>query len=365
MKMRRKFRQDKLDPARRTGLVLCGMGGPDGPDAVEPFLRNLFSDKQIIPAPRPFRDLIGRLIARARTPKVRARYAEIDPGGGSPQLDWTRKQAAYLAGALDRTGRPAAPLVAMRYWHPFPDEMLDAAVEAGAEQFLVVPAYPQYAEVTSGNILMRVQEAIARRRPDASVHVLPDWHRLPGFLATLADHAAGVIDDWRAAKADPSACAMIFVAHSLPMREIRRGDPYPAQTAASLQGVHDLLADRYDADPWWREMPGGGRPLLAYQSRVGPVEWLGPNIVDEVRRLAAAGCRNLLVAPLSFTCEHIETLHELDIELRETAEEAGVTDYRRAEALNMDATWLDSLAGHLDASAFSHAASPEESRDGS
>ena len=351
----RRFRQDHLDPARTTGLILCGMGGPDGPDAVEPFLRNLFQDPQIIPIPRLLSPVLGRLIARRRAPAVRRRYLEMGQGGGSPQVPTTRAQGERLAVLLGGAGRPTVAAPAMRYWRPYPDEAVRGLLARGAEQFLVLPMYPQYSDATNGSTLAFVQAALDRHAPGAAVHVVEAWHLLDGFVATLAANAGRGLRRWAEAGADPQSCALIYVAHSLPESFVKRGDPYLSQTRATVSAVHERVRAALAADghaAWVARLPGGPTPLLAFQSKVGPIKWLGPEITAETRRLAAAGCRRLLVQPVSFTCEHIETLHELDLELRHEAESLGVQDFDRGAALNLDETWLASLAARLAGEPF-------------
>jgi protoporphyrin/coproporphyrin ferrochelatase len=342
-----RFRQEALDPDQTTGLILCGMGGPDGPHAVQPFLRNLFNDPLIIGIPGLIRPLLSRLIAWRRTPKVRERYAVLGAGGGSPQLDWTQQQADYIKAKLNEAGLETLTHLAMSYWHPFAHEALANLCDAGAKQFLILPMYPQYAEATSTSILSSLHQALRDHGVEYPVHTITNWQTLPGLVDTVAGGTLPLIEAWRKADRWPETCALVFVAHSLPMRQIKRGDPYPGQIDQTLQAVHGRLRAHFDNDPWWRSMIGGEQPMLTFQSRVGPIKWMGPDIVDEVQRLGEEGCRHLTVVPLSFTCEHIETMHELDIELRETAEEAGIMDFSRTPALNMDPRWLDSMADHL------------------
>lgn len=346
----------RLDPAGRTGLVLCGMGGPDGPGAVEPFLRNLFRDPQIFPVPPLLAPVLGWAIAKRRSPGVRERYRIVSPDSVTPQLGTTRLQAGLLARRLGEAGLDVLPDIAMRYWRPFPDETVARLLAAGAGQFLVVPMYPQFSAATNGSTLDFVLASLRRLAPEAPVHVVPDWHLLTGFLDALAAPAAAHLEDWARAGADPGESALVYVAHSLPYSFIRRGDCYEERTAATVAAVHARVTAalrRAGYGDWQERLMAGGRsPLVTYQSRVGPVKWLEPNVEAETKRLAASGCRRLFVQPVSFTCEHIETLLELDIELKETAEKAGLHDFARGRALNDDATWLDSLAAHLRAAAF-------------
>ncbi len=349
------YPKDRLDPALTTGLVLCGMGGPDGPEAVEPFLQNLFGDPMIFPVPRPFGPLLGRLIAKVRTPGVRKRYLAISPDGCTPQLGTTLRQAEDLARRLGALGLPTVPGMAMRYWHPYPEVTFTDLENKGAQQYLVLPTYPQYSCATNGATLGFVLDGLQKIAPGKPVHVVPEWHLQSGFLAALAAPVIATLENWAAAGDDPAACALVYVAHSLPQKMIDGGDPYLDQTNATVDAVHALVRERLAAvghGEWLRRLPGGDRPLLAFQSRVGPIKWLGPEITAEVERLAAAGCRSLHVQPVSFTCEHIETLMELDVELREDAEKAGIARYQRGAALNLDETWLRSMAQELADRAF-------------
>jgi protoporphyrin/coproporphyrin ferrochelatase len=346
----------RLDPARRTGLVLCGMGGPDGPDAVEPFLRNLFRDPQIFPVPPLLAPVLGWAIARRRSPGVRERYLLVSPDSVTPQLATTRRQGELLAQRLRAAGLDVVPDIAMRYWRPYPDQAVTQLLAAGATQFVVVPMYPQFSAATNGSTLDFVLASLRRLAPEAPVHVVADWHLLDGFLEALAAPAGAQLKAWADEGADATESALVYVAHSLPYSFIRRGDCYEERTQETVAAVHARVTAwlrRAGHGDWQASLMAGGRaPLVTYQSRVGPVKWLEPNIEAETRRLAAAGCRRLFVQPVSFTCEHIETLLELDLELKETAAHAGLHAFARGAALNEDAGWLDSLAGRLRAAAF-------------
>lgn len=353
--------QPRLDPARTTGLVFCGMGGPDGPEAVEPFLRNLFRDPCILPVPRLLTPILSRLIARRRSPFVRERYAMISPDSSTPQLPTTIEQAAATAQRLRAAGLRVAQGVAMRYWHPFPDQTVRELLDQGAEQFLVVPAYPQYACATTGSTLRFVRDSIEKLAPDAPVHDVHDWHALPGYLDAISEPAAAAVRRWATGNVDPAQCALLYVAHSLPEKFIAQGDPYLDQVTATVAGAHERVEAALDQAG--RELlsglGSGPGPRLTFQSKVGPIKWLGPEITAEIGRLAAAGVRRVFVQPISFTCEHVETLHELDIELKADVAKLGIDEFARGAALNRHAGWLDSLAELLTAAAFAHQAERE------
>lgn len=357
------FPRAALDPSRTTGLILCGMGGPDRPEAVQPFLRNLFADPLIFPVPRLFAGIAGRLIAWKRAPEVRERYAMISADSSTPQLPTTIKQAAYLAEKIGATGRGMLPGVAMRYWDPFPDATVAELMGAGAEQFLIVPTYPQYSGATNGSTIQFVIDALDRIAPEAMVNVVPDWNLLPGFIEALAWPVITQLSQWADAETDPGECALQYVAHSLPESFIRKGDPYLERTRATVDAVHAKVKKVLDAaghGDWFDQITGGDEPGLCFQSKVGPIAWLGPQIEEEVPRIARTGVLRMMVQPVSFTCEHIETLLELDIELKDQALDLGIEEFQRGAALNMNEVWLDSLADHLIDTAYS----PEEASIG-
>jgi ferrochelatase len=267
-----------------------------------------------------------------------------------------RGDGAALEQTLRGAGLDIRPDIAMRYWRPFPDQTVASLLKQGATQFLVVPMYPQFSAATNGSTLDYVLDSLRRLAPSAPVHAVADWHLLPGFLESLARPAAAQLGEWAAAGSSAAESALLYVAHSLPYSFIKRGDCYEERTLETVAAVHARVTAALAAAghaSWQSQlMVGGKQPMVAFQSRVGPIKWLEPNIEAETRRLAAAGCRRLFVQPVSFTCEHIETLLELDLELKETAEKAGLHGFARGAALNEDAVWLDSLAGHLAATAF-------------
>jgi ferrochelatase len=344
---------DTLDPREETGLMLAGMGGPDGPEAVEPFLRNLFRDPAVLPLPGPIARVVGAAIVSRRAAEVRRRYESLGHGGGSPQLWWTLRQCEELERLMRERGLPVLAKPAMRYWHPFPDETVASLLSQGARQFLLLPAFPQYSDAASGSVLSAALSAVRASAEGAPIHAVRDWHLLPGYVEALASMAEPVLKDWEAEGHAPGECALLPLAHSLPERFIKSGDPYLLQTRATVEAVRSRLALAFSGQSdWWSLLPGGGSQLIAFQSKVGPVKWIGPEASGEVTRLAAEGCRRVLVLPVSFTCEHIETLYELDVELAETARRAGIREFLRAEALNLNSRWLVSLADHLAATAY-------------
>lgn len=344
----------RLDPGQPTGLVLLGLGGPDGPDTIAPFLRNLFADPMVLPLPAWLSRPLGRLIVRRRLAETRAKYARL--GHRSPQLEWTQRQTAALAAGMQARGLAVEPCVAMRYWHPLIREALATLRERRLPQLLIVPTYPQFSAATTGSGLAELERSLRDLDWDPPRHILREWPLLPGYIDCLAKNAAAVLDRWQAAGARAASTALVFTAHALPRRFVRQGDPYLQQTQATVRAAHGRLKDMIAVPDWLAELRAGGHsPLLTFQSRVGPVRWLGPATARVCLDLARGGVRQLLVVPVSFNCEHIETLDELDHELAATVRAAGVRDFARTPALNLDPGWLDALTRQLVRSAFAFA----------
>lgn len=349
-KIQKAYPFERLDAGKRTGLVFCGMGGPDSQQAVRPFLRNLFSDPAILPVPRLLSPLVGQLMSIRRAPSARKRYLQVSADGVTPQLATTLAQAEAVAQMLSEKGAPCMGSMAMRYWHPYPAETLKELVKRGAEQFLLVPTYPQYSCATTGSTLKFVLDAMPVAAAGKPVHVLSEWPLLPGFLDVLSHASTEALKGFARRGLPPEACALLYVAHSLPQKMVDQGDPYLEQTLSTVQAVQQKVQTTLTAaghGQWTQRAAGTSRPLLTFQSRVGPIKWLGPEVTETVRQLAAGGCRHLHVQPVSFTCEHVETLLELDVELKSDAMAAGIQTFSRGSALNLQSSWLQSLTEEL------------------
>jgi len=305
----------------KTAVVLFNLGGPDCPEAVEPFLFNLFNDPAILNLPGPFRWVLAKLIARTRGPKAREIYAKI--GGSSPLLENTEAQARALEQHLGPDWRC---FIAMRYWHPFASEAVNAIRDWGAERVVLLPLYPQFSTTTTASSLAEW----ARMGLDLPTRIVESYPQARGFVAALAGlTAAGLLK----CKIRPR---VLFSAHGLPKKIVDAGDPYPSQVEMTVAAVVEALAIP-DLD--W---------VIAYQSRVGPLEWIGPSVEAEIDRAGREGL-GLLVVPVAFVSEHSETLVELDIEYRHRAEKAGVVDYVRVPAVGADPRFIEAL-GDLVAS---------------
>jgi len=306
----------------KTGIVLFNLGGPDSPEAVEPFLRNLFSDPAIISLPAIVRLPLARLIARRRAPFARAIYDHM--GGRSPILEQTQAQARALEAAL---GPDAKVVVAMRCWHPFSDGAAEALRRFGPDRIILLPLYPQFSSSTSASSFLDWERAAKKAGLTARTTRICCYPSNAGFIAAAAAKI-------RAAMENPQpgiSYRLLLSAHGLPKRTIEKGDPYQFQVEQTARSLVDALGIK-DLD--WN---------VCYQSRVGPLKWLEPSTDGEIRRAGREG-KAVVVAPIAFVSEHSETLVELDIEYRKLAQETGVPDYRRAETVSADPAFIDGLS---------------------
>lgn len=310
----------------KLAIVLFNLGGPDCPEAVQPFLRNLFSDRAIIGLPAIFRLPLARFIAWRRAPVAREIYAQI--GGRSPIFEETRKQADALEAALSQDGVEARAFVAMRYWHPFSDGAVRALKAFDADKIVLLPLYPQYSTTTTASSLQDWAQAAKKAALNTPTSQICCYPTQSGFIAAAAAHIREVM---AAARSDISY-RLLLSAHGLPKRVIQKGDPYQRQVEQSAAAIVAALA-----------MPGLDSQVC-YQSRVGPLEWIGPSTDDEIRRAGAQG-KGVIIAPVAFVSEHSETLVELDIEYRKLAGEARVPDYRRAATAGIHPGFIAGLAG--------------------
>lgn len=295
------------------GVVLLHMGGPREPSEVRPFLRRLLADPAMVRLPAALRLPLAWTVSTLRAGEARRRYALM--GGGSPAV----AQVTALAGALEEALRAAgaagaAVEPAFLYCGQDSETALRRLAGRGARCCVAVAEYPQYSGTTTGaslRALERAQRAAAGAAPRVDA-VVRSWSDRPEFADLWADLIARTAGEFFAGGPPPY---LLFTAHGLPASYVRRGDPYADQVRRAVAAVAARLP-RFEHG-------------LAFQSRVGPVRWIGPDVVPEVRRLAAAGHRELLLAPISFLTDHVETLVELDLELAETAHRAGISRIER------------------------------------
>lgn len=308
---------------KKLAAVLFNLGGPDGPDAVKPFLTNLFSDPAIINLPGLVRLPMARMIAAGREETAKANYAIM--GGGSPLLPETERQAQALQAALSaaRPDLETRVFISMRYWKPFADQTAREVAAFAPDELVLLPLYPQFSTTTTASSLK--DWARAYRGPGAS-HTVCCYPTAQGLVEA---HARAISQTWLKA-GRPDNMRLLFSAHGLPEKIVKAGDPYQAQVEATAQAVAALLPELPD----WS---------VCYQSRVGRLKWIGPS-TDEAIRQAAADGKGVLVSPIAFVSEHVETLVELDHEYAELAQSLNCAPYLRAPTPTVDGALIDALA---------------------
>ena len=311
---------------RRIAVVLFNLGGPDDQASVRPFLFNLFNDPAIIGLPGLIRTPLARLIASRREKSAQANYALM--GGGSPLLPETRRQAEALCRALTERlpGDDVQAFIAMRYWNPLTEETAAAVSAFAPDEIVLLPLYPQYSTTTTQSSLKRWSEAYAG--PGVSRAVCC-WPRAGGWIEAQAEAIAAKLDE-----AGGRPVRILFSAHGIPEKLVTgKGDPYQEQVETTVAAVMARLeAER-----------GPLVHALCYQSRVGPMKWLGPSTPEAIEQAAADGV-GVVVTPIAFVSEHIETLVELDIEYGELAHRLGVAPYLRVPAVGEHPAFIGALA---------------------
>ncbi len=305
----------------RLAVVLFNLGGPDSPDSVRPFLRNLFNDPAIIAAPGPVRRILAHWLAARRTPAAQEIYRQLN--GASPLLKETQAQAAALTQQLAPEG-PVRIFVAMRYWHPLVEDTARDVAAWRPDRVVLLPLYPQFSTTTTGSSLAAWRRAAGAAGLTAPTTAVGCYYDDADFIAAHADAIR------RALTAGPANPRLLLSAHGVPKRVVARGDPYQWQVERTADRIAAALSPE---TPEWR---------ACYQSRVGPLEWIGPATEDEIAR-AGAERRALVVAPIAFVSEHSETLVELDIEYRRLATRCGVPHYIRVPALGTCPRFITAL----------------------
>lgn len=314
----------------RVGVLLLNLGGPEKLEDVRPFLFNLFSDPEIIRLPFTWlQKPLAWLISTKREKQSQANYQQI--GGGSPLRKITDQQAAALKTQLQNKGYQDAQIyVGMRYWYPFTEEAIAQIKRDQLEKLVILPLYPQYSISTSGSSF-RLLDRLWKDDPQLSAlpyTVISSWYQRPGYLQAMAQLIGQELDKIP----NSEQVHLFFSAHGVPLSYVEEaGDPYQVQIEECTRLIMQTLNRPNDY-------------TLAYQSRVGPMEWLKPYTEEAIPELAQKGVKDLLVVPISFVSEHIETLQEIDIEYRELAEESGIENFYRVPALNTHPVFINDLA---------------------
>ena len=313
--------------APRTAIVLFNLGGPDSLDAVRPFLFNLFSDKAIIGLPTPLRQAIAWVIAKRRDIVAQEIYERM--GGSSPLLKETKAQASALEQAL---GGDTKAFIAMRYWHPMTRAAVAEVKAFRPDRIVLLPLYPQFSTTTTASSLAAWKKEAARAGLTASTAEIVEYPELVGMVAAQAAMIDAALTQ---AGQNGGDARVLFSAHGLPKRIVAKGDRYPDQVMLTARAIAKVLGETHGRrDQDWR---------VCYQSRVGPVEWIGPYTDDEIRR-AGAERKPLVVVPIAFVSEHSETLVELDMDYKKVANQSGVPAYIRVPALGTNPAFIAGLA---------------------
>jgi len=312
----------------KPGVLLFNLGGPERLSDVKPFLYRLFSDPEIVRVKwTPLRKALAYTIATVRHKTSKGYYRQI--GGGSPLRRLTEEQARALAAKLKSRGRDVQTFVGMCTWHPFLDEAVEDIQRSDVDHLVILPLFPQYSVTTTGSGFAVLRRLLDRGLASKKLHIqwIRSWPDQPTYVESFANAISRELRNF----ADPSKVHILFSAHSIPERYVREGDPYLEQTKKTVELVMDRIERR---NPY----------QLSFQSKIGPVKWLEPFTSDVITALGKQGVRDVLVVPISFVSEHIETLYELDILFQKIAQEARIQNFRRVPALNSDPTFIQALA---------------------
>lgn len=311
----------------KIAVVLFNLGGPDSLHAVRPFLRNLFNDPAILPLPLPIRSLLASFLSRRREKLAQDIYRRI--GGRSPLLEQTEAQALALQNRLLQDGLQARCFIAMRYWNPLTQEALENLGQWGADEIVLLPLYPQYSTTTTGSSLQEWRLQAKSREINIPTHFIRSYPDNPGWVDAQATLLQRCLDDFSDSGSPPR---ILFSAHGLPERIVAKGDPYPEEVAITVNQILNRIGK--PALDW----------VLCYQSKIGPVAWIGPSTESEIIRAGKDG-KSLIVLPVSFVSDHSETLVELDLDYAELARRSGVPAYVRVPAVGNHPLFIDGLAG--------------------
>ncbi|MBW2467052.1 MAG: ferrochelatase [Deltaproteobacteria bacterium] len=310
----------KYNPLEKIAVVLLNLGGPEGLEDVEPFLYNLFSDRMIIRlGPAFMQKIIARLISWRRAPKSSKAYAKI--GGGSPLGRITAEQAEALEKEL-ASSESFKVYVAMRYWHPTAQETLTQLQKEGIKRVIALPLYPHYSRATTGSSTADLAQASRSFLPAFEISTIESWPVQPEYISALATTIKRGAEQFGGIKPQ-----VVYSAHSLPVKFIEEGDPYVEHLKQTIHAVESITA-----------MEG----ILCFQSRSGPVEWLSPSPPDVLEKLAKNGCKNVLMVPISFVSDHVETLYEIDMLYHDMARDLEIR-LVRTESLNCMPEFIEAL----------------------
>ncbi len=305
--------------SKKTAVVLFQLGGPDSLKAVEPFLYNLFCDPDIIDIPGAFlfRKTLAKIISYRRAPKVQKLYEKI--GGGSPILAQTKLQALRLRESLAKQGLDAEVYIAMRYWHPMTKEVVERLQREKVDEVVLLPLYPHFSKVTTGSSMNEWKKNVALLAADHfSTKLVESYFDHPLYIAALVDNISRALE--RVPREERKLVRLVFSAHGTPLKFVKEGDPY----SHHIRKTYELVV----------KTGNFGLPhYLCFQSKIGPQKWLEPSLTQTIEMLASKKVSHVLVVPIAFVTEHIETLSEINIEAREEAEHLGIKYFDMMPAL--------------------------------
>ena len=317
---------------KKIAVVLFNLGGPDNRDAVKPFLFNLFNDPDILGISWPLRPLIAGLISSLRAPTARKIYAHL--GGSSPLLANTKAQSNALSRLLNEEEDEYQVFVVMRYWHPRSDETARQIQDFAPHRIILLPLYPQFSKTTTGSSCKDWKRAARKIGLDVPTTTICCYPTVPGLIAAQKEQVKQALCGLQLDSPPRSRPRVLFSAHGLPKRTVAGGDPYQWQVEQTVARIVVELKDTPDVP----DFDG----IVCYQSRVGPMEWIGPPTTGELTRAGKDGVP-VIVVPIAFVSEHAETLVELDVEYRRFAQEQGVTTYIRLPAVGVSAPFIGAL----------------------
>ncbi|EPX71762.1 ferrochelatase [Schizosaccharomyces octosporus yFS286] len=316
-----------------TAIVMLNMGGPSNLDEVGPFLERLFADGDIIPLGY-FQNFLGKFIAKRRTPVVRDHYKDI--GGGSPILHWTEYQGKEICKILDKTSphsAPHVPFVAFRYAPPLTEEMLKDLKDSKIKRAVAFSQYPQWSCSTSGASLNELRKQLLEMNMEHDIDwsVLDRWPLQEGLLTAFSENIQKTLETYP--EEERENVIIIFSAHSLPMSQVSKGDPYVNEVAATTYGIMEKLGFK-------------NKFINSWQSKVGPIPWMSPSTEDVIDQFGKQGHKNMILVPVAFTSDHIETLKELE-DYIEDAKKKGITGVKRAPSINDNAVAIKGMADEV------------------
>jgi protoporphyrin/coproporphyrin ferrochelatase len=315
------------------GVLLFNLGGPENLNEVRPFLYNLFSDPEIIRIRSDFlRKSLAWIIASARQKKSRNLYRQI--GGGSPLRRITEAQALALEEDLKLKGSSARVYVGMRCWKPSIDEAVDRILGDRIERLVLLPLFPQYSVTTTGSCLKHFSDLDRRLKLSDSMKIttIQAWYDEPLYVDLMTNLIREGLARFSQDNKDNKDTHLLYSAHSIPARYVEQGDPYLEQTKKFVELINSRLENAYSSE-------------LAFQSKLGPVKWLGPSTREVLAKMGERGVGKVLVIPISFVSDHIETLQEIDIVYKRIAARSGIKEFYRSESPNLRPEFINALAG--------------------